>query len=390
MPDNINAEFLLAQTLSWNQDYRRAEQGYRKVLIRQPDHFDARLGLAQTLAWQEVYDAALQEFKLLHTQYPEHPEILRGIGLVYFWTHEYRRAAEFLERAVAVDPNSTDAHLNLADTYYGLQDWKRAHEQYQVVISLVPDHGRALDQLKRTRALTLTNQVDLYGYLERFSHDDRDPHYSLTAQYQRQLNRSVRLNGTLGFSRKKYGNEPYEDGFVGMGVTIQVAPRSVFSAGFNLAPGADVIPRLDFVSEFSQSALARTELLIAYRRMDFDEVAVNIVSPGLAYYFSDRTWAMLRMYGAFSEGAERTDAVFGRFAYSLSDVVVVWAGLVEGNEAVRGLSLDNLRNLSSRAYLIHADYSVGGDITLLLDYQYLVRRGLFTEHAFGLGVRYRW
>ncbi|MFQ5798365.1 MAG: YaiO family outer membrane beta-barrel protein, partial [Bacteroidota bacterium] len=268
--------------------------------------------------------------------------------------------------------------------------WKRAHEQYKMVISLVPSHARALDQLRRSRVLMSTNQIGLYGFFEQFSQDERTPHYALTAQYQRQLNRSIRLNGTLGFVRKRFGNLPFEDGFLGTGVTIRLATKSVFSASVNVAPGADVIPRLDFMSEFSQSAMPRTELFLAYRLMDFDKAAVNIVSPGLTYYFPGDAWAMLRVYGAFSEDAARTDAVFGRFTYRFSSVVSGWVGFAEGNEVVRGVSLENLRNLSSRSYLFHIDYFARGELTFLLDYQYVIRRGLFTEHAFGLGVRYRW
>ena len=390
LPDNIDARVQLAQTLSWNQEYRRAEDEYRNALGQQPHHFDAQFGLAQTLAWQADYGKALQEFQGLLAKHPENSEILRGIGQTYFWMRKYKQAAEYLERAVAAGPKSSDAHLNLADTYYQLEEWKRAHERYQMVVSLVPSHARALDQLRRTRALMSTNQIDLYGFFEQFSQDERTPHYALTAQYQRQLNRSIRLNGTLGFVRKRFGNLPFEDGFLGTGVTIRLAPKSVFSASVNVAPGAEVIPRLDFMSEFLQSAMSRTELFLAYRLMDFDEATVNIVSPGFTYYLPRDAWVMLRVYGAFSEGAARTDAVFGRFTYSLSSVVSGWVGFAEGNEVVRGVSLDNLRNLSSRSYLFHIDYFARSEVKLLLDYQYLIRRGLFTEHAFGLGVQYRW
>ena len=390
LPNNLDARVQLAQTLSWNRDYQRAEEEYWKVLGQQPDHFDARFGLAQTLAWQKNYGDAMREFQILLIRHPDNSEILRGIGEIYFWKQEYLQAAEYLERAVAAEPKSAAAHLNLADTYYHLQEWKQAHEQYQIVVNLAPSQTRALDQLRHTLVLTNTNQLNLSGFLELFSQEERTPHYALTAEYQRQLNKSIRLKGRLGFIRKRFDKRTFEDGSVGTGLMIRLAPKSVFSVNLNVAPTADVIPQVDFSSEFLQGALSRTQISVAYRLMDFDEVTVNIISPGLIYYFPGEAWAMLRAYGAFSEGADRTDALFGRFTYSFSRVISAWIGFTEGNEIIRGLSLDNLRNLSSRSYLFHIDYSVRNEFTLLLDYQYVIRRGLFTEHAFGLGVQYGW
>ncbi len=390
LPDNIDARVLLAQTLSWMKAYVRAEEEYRRVLDLQEDHFDARFGLAQTLAWQTDYVNALLEFQLLSSRHPENAEVLGGIGETYFWIEDYAQAAEYLERAIAAGPESVDAHLNLADTYYELEDWERAHEQYEIVTNLDPSLDRAAKQETRTRALTSKNEVHLYGFLEQFSQDDRTPHYSMTAQYHRRLTRSIRVIGTLGFVRKRFANKPFDDGFAGTGLTIRLAHHSILSMSVNVAPGAEVIPQIDFISEFSQGGVPGVEFSITHRLMDFDETTVNIVSPGVIYYLPGEATVMLRLYGAFSEGADRTDAVFGRFTYGISSMVSTWIGLVEGNEVIRGLSLENLRNLSSRSYLLHVDYSVRSELTVLFDYQYLIRRGLFTEHVFGLGVRYRW
>ncbi len=390
IPDNIDARIELAQTLSWIREYRRAEEEYRKALDYQPHHFDAQFGLAQTLAWQARYGEALEEFRKLLVEYPKNAEILRAIGQVYFWVREHRKATEYLEKAVGFDPGSADAHLNLADAYYELQEWSKAHDHYQIVVRLVPGHPEALDRLERTRALVTKNQVEFYGFVEQFSQNERTPHYALAVRYWRKHTHSITLMGTVGFIRKKFGNVAFEDGSVGAGLAVRLAPKSVVSTTLIVSPGAEVIPNLDFNSEFSQSALSRIELFIGYRLMNFENVSVSIASPGLIYYFSDYTWAMLRAYGAFSEGATRTDAVFGRLSHTFSRVISAWVGFTEGNEVVRGLSLDNLRNLSSRSYMFHVEYSAWRGATLLLDYQYVLRRGLFTEHALGLGATYRW
>jgi hypothetical protein len=61
-----------------------------------------------------------------------------------------------------------------------------------------------------------------------------------------------------------------------------------------------------------------------------------------------------------------------------------------GNEAYRGVTLDNVESSDSWSVTIGGRYVVSRELTLTVGYQYLNRIGFFHSNLFSLGGGYFW
>jgi tetratricopeptide (TPR) repeat protein/cellulose synthase/poly-beta-1,6-N-acetylglucosamine synthase-like glycosyltransferase len=176
-PDDFEAQYQLANVLSWNKKYDEAERIYR---IMQAKSDDPRLAprLAELALWSGRYDDALDRYyRLLNTDW-RRPELWRGyiesasaapalssethkdlILRIYTqaamepnldadylgrfaWVlrrvDEPKKSVTLLKQAVELQPNSRELRRHLAEALTAAEQYDEAERQYRILLQAIP------------------------------------------------------------------------------------------------------------------------------------------------------------------------------------------------------------------------------------------------------------
>jgi tetratricopeptide (TPR) repeat protein len=113
--DDPDAHNLLGMIESAKNDYRAAEQSFRKAIELQTDHAEAHHNLANLLAAQRDYRQAAYEFQQAIAANPAYAEAHYRFGLLLLATGAVDRAQHEIEEAIRLKPGLTEAQHDLAD-----------------------------------------------------------------------------------------------------------------------------------------------------------------------------------------------------------------------------------------------------------------------------------
>ena len=329
-----DSDFLVfkARLLCWRKDLAGAESVFRRALELTPRSADALAGLADLASWRGEYDASLVYCRQALDLDPNHAGALFRIGTVFLWQGNYGQARGYLARAVELEPRN--------------EDFARALKNASPLFS------------RRT-------EVWLTGRNEHWS--DGRPDYS-------DLGTSVLFS--LFKDRSKFvvkANRSWRAGGHDDQLGLEAYPHLWKGAygylDLSVSPKADFAPTSSFHLEVYQSLLARFEVSLGARRMNFPGGGVSIYAASAAGYFG-RWYSSLRFYSAnHATGTEFTWMANLR-RYFASDSFV-WAGLGRGSRSFEAGSIEEV--LAGPSWFAEA----GFDIYLFRDIKlrgYLSRR----------------
>ena len=329
-----DSDFLVfkAHLLCWRKDLAGAESVFRRALELTPRSADALAGLADLASWRGEYDASLVYCRQALDLDPNHAGALFRIGTVFLWQGNYGQARGYLARAVELEPRN--------------EDFARALKNASPLFS------------RRT-------EVWLTGRNEHWS--DGRPDYS-------DLGTSVLFS--LFKDRSKFvvkANRSWRAGGHDDQLGLEAYPHLWKGAygylDLSVSPKADFAPTSSFHLEVYQSLLARFEVSLGARRMNFPAGGVSIYAASAAGYFG-RFYSSLRFYSAHHATGTEFTWMANLRRYFASDSFV-WAGLGRGSRSFEAGSIEEV--LAGPSWFAEA----GFDIYLFRDIKlrgYLSRR----------------
>ena len=123
---------VLAGRIAYSQeDYRKAEQSWRRALTVDADHTAAWNNLGVLYRRRGETSAAMQAFSRAEKLAPERPDIHYNIGNLHKAAGDYQQAVDSYNRSINLNPHYTPAYNNLGTLYESRQERKRAREVFQ-------------------------------------------------------------------------------------------------------------------------------------------------------------------------------------------------------------------------------------------------------------------
>ena len=131
-PEDPEANNLLGVVASAKNDYRAAEQFFRKALELQTDHPEAHHNLANLLASRRDYAEAAYHFQQAIAANSGYAEAHHRFGLLLLATGAVDRAQREIESAVRLKPGLAEAHRDLADILAAKGRSREAAAEYKL------------------------------------------------------------------------------------------------------------------------------------------------------------------------------------------------------------------------------------------------------------------
>jgi hypothetical protein len=178
---------------------------------------------------------------------------------------------------------------------------------------------------------------------------------------------------------------------VGIGVYYDITTRQSLFGYCLVSLDPKITSTLDCSVEFTQGIANEVNAFVAYRFLDFKTETVHILSPGFSLSIIPGVTIKPRMYisrtvvlkeNSVAYALQITSEALGRIRPFLYYAV--------GNEAYRGVTLDNIESAASWSATIGGRYVVSRKFTLTVAYEYLNRIGFFRSNAFTIGGGYYW
>ncbi len=350
-PADMDYLVFKARILCWRKDFDGAEGLFRRALELSPRSADALAGLADLASWKGELDASLVYCRQALDLDPNHAGALFRVGTVLLWQGNYGRARGYLDRAVELEPRS--------------KDFARAL-------------GNAAPLFARRTEVWLTGRNEHWS--------DGRPDYS-------DLGLSFLLDPFAG--RAKFvvkANRSWRAGGHDDQLGLEAYPHLWKGAygylDLSVSPKADFAPVSSFHLEVYQSLLARFEVSLGARRLNFPGRGVSIYAASAAGYFG-RFYSSLRFYSAdHATGTEFTWMAHLR-RYFAGDSFA-WAGLGHGSRSFEAGSIEDI--LARPSWFAE----LGCDVYLFRDVKlrgYLARRkesGGPSSTSLALVAGYRW
>jgi len=374
-PADVELRFLLARAYAYSGRWDEAEETLDRLLAEHPADTDYLVFKARLLCWRGDFAGAESVFRRALELTPRSADALAGLADLASWKGEDDVSLVYCRQALDLDPNHAGALFRIGAILLRQGNYGQARGYLARAVELEPqnkDFARALDNAAPLFARR--TEVWLSGRNEHWS--DGRPDYSdlgmsfllgLFADRAKlvvKANRSWRAGG--------------HDDQLGLEVYPHLWKGAYGYVDLSVSPKADFAPSTAFHLEIYQSLLARFEVSLGARRMNFPGGGVSIYAASAAGYFG-RFYSSLRFYSAdHATGTEFTWMANLRRYFAADGFV--WAGLGHGSRSFEAGSIEDilarpswfaelgcdvylLRNVKLRGYLARRKESGGPSST---------------------------
>ncbi len=382
--DDVRNE--LAKTYSWDSEYDSAVAQYDIVIHNDRNNFDAHFGKCQVLAWKHDFQDALKELETLVILSPQSIDVFLLAGKIHAWNEDFAHSLEMYQKVLILDGLNEEALVGKCKALEGLGNKEEAYAAITDARKNVP-HSIAIERLYAELTPRPENQVYASFQQERFDVQDTSVHRTFTAQYYRTLKTGLTIYGEFD----AYRRFNQDDQSVGIGAYYAIAARQSLFGYCLVSLNPKVTSAFDCSIEFTQGIANELNAFLAYRLLDFRTETVHIISPGFSLSVVPGITIKPRMYISRTV-VLKTNSV----AYALQITSEALGNIrpffyyAVGNEAYRGVTLDNVESAASWSATIGGRYVVSRNFTLTVAYEYLNRIGFFRSNAFTIGGGYYW
>jgi YaiO family outer membrane protein len=382
--DDVRNE--LAKTYSWNSQYDSALAQYEIVLRNNRGNFDAHFGTCQVLAWKHDFPDALKELETLFILSPQNIDVLLLAGKIHAWDNEFAQSLEMYQKVLALDGLNEEALLGKSSALEALGQREEAYATITDARTRLPQSA-AIEKLYEELSPRPKNQVYVNFQDEHFDIAERSDHRTFTAQYYR----TMRTDLTLYAEFDRYRRFDQNDQSFGIGTYWTIADRQSLYAYCLVSPDPKVTSTVDCSVELTQGVTAPLDAFLAYRYLHFTAETAHILSPGVSLGIVPGIVIQPRMYISRTVVARTTSIAYAlHVTWEMSGTVSPFFYYAVGNEAYRGVTLDNVESSESWSMTIGTKYVVSNTLTFTVGYQYLNRIGLFRSNALSVGGGYYW
>jgi YaiO family outer membrane protein len=418
--DSLNATLFRARTFSQEKDYERAGARYREYLLVKPTDDDVRNELARMYSWDSKFDSALVQYDIVIHHDRNNFDAHFGKCQVMAWKHDFQEALKELETLVILSPQNIDVFLLAGKVHAWNGDFAHSLGMYQKVLILdglneeglvgksraleglgkrdeayseIADarkrlpHSMIIERLYAELAPRPRNQVYASFQEQNFNVQDRSDHRTFTVQYYR----TMRTDLTLYAELDQYRRFDQNDQSLGIGTYWTITERQSLFAYCLVSPDPRVTSTVDCSVELTQRITDPLNVFLAYRLLDFKTETAHIVSPGFSFGIIGGVSIKPRFYVSRTVITKTTSV-----AYALQMTLEALGSIrpflyyAVGNEAYRGVTLDNVESSESWSVTIGGSYVFSRKFTLTVAYEYLNRIGFFRSNAFTIGGGYYW
>jgi tetratricopeptide (TPR) repeat protein len=137
-PSDMDSWQILGRLYKMNNQPKKAEEAFKKVLNVDPDSKSGLASLAQLYFDQGDYEGALELLKRI-PEGDRDASLLGMLGYAYTETHDYAAAVSTYEKALAQDPDSQELRRFYAEALMGMGNTPAARAEFEKVLKADPD-----------------------------------------------------------------------------------------------------------------------------------------------------------------------------------------------------------------------------------------------------------
>ena len=156
--DNLNKDFILAFNNHKEGKIEKAEQLYKKLLIKDSKHFEALRHLGIIYQGIDNLDEAMHFFERAHEVNPTSFEIYNNLGSVLLQKFRFKDSRYLLEKSLSINPNYLPAINNLTLLNHRLHYPDRALKFSLKALEIAPDN--IVVKSNYALALSINSQLD--------------------------------------------------------------------------------------------------------------------------------------------------------------------------------------------------------------------------------------
>ena len=139
-PSDTDSWQVLGRLYKLNNEPKKAEEAYRKVLNVDPDSKEGLSSLAQLDFEQGDYAGAVDLLKKIPEDDMD-PPLLGMLAYSFAETRDYDSAVATYEKAIAKDPDNQELHRAYAQALLGMGNTPAARAEYEKILKADPDDG---------------------------------------------------------------------------------------------------------------------------------------------------------------------------------------------------------------------------------------------------------
>jgi len=166
-------------------NFKIAEQLYKKILATEPNHFESTVLLGTLSAQTKNFFLAKQLLEKAIKINPNYAEAYYNLGLVLNELKDFKNAIGQYEKAIKINPNYLDAYNNLGNSYKELGEFDKAISFYEKVIVINPNYASAHNNLGVVfkKIEKYEKAIKCYNEAIKLMPDHIDAHYNLGLAY---------------------------------------------------------------------------------------------------------------------------------------------------------------------------------------------------------------
>lgn len=388
-PDNLELKAILARLYKWQNKYDESLELYNQVLSKTPDNQDLKVEYNNLLVTKEIDDLKELQNKVGPYQYEERlkefyksgKDIYTGgymLGIYYIKNREFKKAADIFEELHKIYPNDTDFNILYLESLLESKDYKTAKQVYSNI------EEEEISFINK-------NRDDLTYRLDKNYFSLKGGYYLYSAGLPSEKEVSLELSQQLG----NFTLVPKVSNISRFGLNDSQIAADFYSTlgekrwgyiSLSASPDAEFLPVWTAGAEVYQG-IGIAEFSLGYNRLNFKDLGVNIVKPGVRVYLPGN-FAIEEKLNIVPE--QQTMLLLSTINYEPNHKFKAFYTIGIGQLAERITSTQDLQKLNTYVHTVGLQYRFMPQISLNTEFLYNYREGLYDIKGASIFTRYWW
>lgn len=304
--------FEKARELAFNDQRKQAQDSLLFILTKYPDYLDIRSFLANTYSWDGNYKMAREEFKkVLEKDKNRKNDWIAAIKNELYAELPYK-ANELAKKAILIFPKDPDVLFEKAKSEEKLGRPEDAYATIDEILTIDSSHKNAIDYKESLLQSQRLNIIGASYSTVIYNQNERDiSHYS-TFSYNRRTKYGT-IIAKLNYA-KRFNTDNYQ-------YEIDLYPRiaeglyAYVSAGIS---NAAFFPEARYGAELYKSLPKGLEASLGFRALQFGETTV-IYTGSASWYTGNSYWSLRGYVTPNDAGSSKSGTLVYRKYYSDAD-----------------------------------------------------------------------
>jgi YaiO family outer membrane protein len=390
--------------LETEHTYPAAAARYREALVLQPGNDEVLVKLARVLSWQGNHEEAASLYGDALTRHPEDRELLMALARVRSWQKQFDEAQRLYDAVLQADPANLEARRGLAELAHWQGYRAEALARYKALLAETNDPETQQRLQTVESELLVSPQAAVGQGLAGLRLPFRDyakigyGHYSYTKGIANEWDMLFEIAKSIGDQTLVLRVEPLNRfGRQDTPVSAEYySPLWERAWGYVAAQGTinpQFTPNYSFVGDVHQglgalhSSLARIEVSIGYRRLNFKQDDIDLLLPAVTFFLPFNLWLTEKVHYVPNTGAI---TLASQLTWRPADRVQFYASGSFGTSGERIVAMQDFTRISSHTIQGGAILPVGRLLSLEVTGFYEDRSILYVRRGGSLNLIYHW